>query len=119
MKSFLITVAGIVLSFVASLSGTTWLAIFSTVIALIGAYAQYKDASPYEFVFNDRSWEEGEGNFNLVIHRKKHKKVNPTVTVYELRDQSYELIICDIKVDKNDAIIICSLSRSNGKVVII
>jgi putative exporter of polyketide antibiotics len=46
MKSLLITVAGIVLGLVASLSGITWLAIFSTVIALIGSYAQYKDASP-------------------------------------------------------------------------
>ena len=118
MKSLLITVAGIVLGLVASLSGITWLAIFSTVIALIGSYAQYKDASPYEFVFNNSSWEGGERDFKLVVHRKKHKKVNPTTTVYRLQDQSYELVICEIKANESDAIILGAVSPFNGKVVI-
>ena len=118
MKSLLITVAGIVLGLVASLSGIIWLAIFSTVIALVGSYAQYKDALPYESVFNGSSWEGGESDFKLVIHRKKHKKVNPTIAVYRLQDQSYELVMCGIKADESGAIILDAAFPFNGKVVI-
>lgn len=61
----------------------------------------------------------GERDFKLVINRKKHKKVNPTTTVYRLQEQSYELVIRDIKADESDAIILgAATTPFNGKVVI-
>jgi hypothetical protein len=118
MKSLFVTVAGIVLGLVASLASIAWLAILSTVIALIGSYAQYKDALPYEFVFNGGLWQEGERDFKLAISKKEHKKVNPTATVYMLQNQGYQLIACDISADAGDAIILGAVIPFDGKVVI-
>lgn len=118
MKSLFITVAGILLSLVASLANIVWLAVLSTVVALVGAYAQYKDALPYEFVFDGSSWQGAERNLKLVIPKKQHKKVNPTATVFKRQNQSYEEINCDVGTDESDAIILGAVITFEGKVVI-
>jgi hypothetical protein len=118
MKSFIVTFTGIVIGLLASLASIPWLTILSTIIALIGSYVQYKDALPYEFVFNSGLWQGRERDFNLVIPKNQHKKVNPTTTVYMLQNQSYQLIMCGIMADESEAIILDACAPFDGKVII-
>ena len=74
MKSFLLTVTGILLSLAASLANIVWLTILSTVISLISAYAQFKDALPYKSLFEGSSWQGVEGDFKFVISKKSMEK---------------------------------------------
>ncbi len=118
MKPLLVTVAAIVLGFFSSLSNNTWPTCISTLIALIGAYAQYKDSLPFTFSFDSSSWE-GEGTaLRLTIHRNKHNKTSPVATVYRLSGRVYEEVICEIQADEADAIVLASTIAFNGKVVI-
>jgi len=118
MKPLLVTVAAIVLGFFSSLSNNTGLTCISTLIALIGAYAQYKDSLPFTFSFNCSSWE-GEGtDLRLTIHRKKHNKTSPVATVYRLSGRVYEEVTCEIQADLVGAIVLASNTAFSGKVVI-
>lgn len=118
MKPLLVTVAGIVLGFFSTLSSNTCLAFISTLIALIGAYAQYKDSLPFDFSFNRDSWKCVGTDLRLTIHRNKHNKASPVATVYKLIGRAYEEVICDIQADESGAIVIASNTAFNGKVVI-
>jgi hypothetical protein len=118
MKSLLVTVTGIFLGLVASLLNIHWLAILSTIIALIGAYAQYKDALPYEFIFDASSWKKTDEEYMLVIPKKQHKKESPVSTVFECHNQICQEVICDRCTDKSDAVIVNVNRPFEGKVVI-
>ena len=48
MKAFIITVIGIVIGLAASLANIMWLAVLAALIALAGAYIQYRDATAFE-----------------------------------------------------------------------
>lgn len=82
MKALVITVVAILLGLAASLANIVWLAALATLVALAGAYAQYRDTLPFEFVFSLAGWQENGNEFNLVIPQKQHSKSKPTATVF-------------------------------------
>lgn len=118
MKALLITVVGILLGLAASLGNIVWLSVLAAVVALMGAYAQYRDTMPYEFIFSGSSWQRAGSGFKLVIPKEQHKKSNPTATVFKGENQTYEEVDCDISADTTGAIVLRATIPFEGKVLI-
>ncbi len=118
MKALFVTVIGIVLSFAASVANVYWLAAVAMVIALAGAYAQYRDTAPFELIFEPADWQKVAADFRLVVPSLRHKKASPTATVYLGQPPTFEEAMCDVSTDAGGSIVLGASQPFNGKVVI-
>ena len=118
MKTFLVTVASIVLALVATLLNINWLVVVSTIVALAGAYAQYRDSLPFEFVFIDSMWQKVDNGFQIVIPKTKHTKSRPISTTFQGQHSTYEEVTCAVSVDYQEAVILSVNQPFSGKVII-
>lgn len=118
MKALIITVIGIILGLGASLANVSWLAVLATVVALIGAYMQYRDSVPFEFVFTPDSWQKDGAEFKLVISRAMHNKSAPTATVLLGLAPNFQEVSVGIKTEAGGAVIVEANSTFSGKVII-
>ena len=118
MKAFLITVAAIILGFVASLANLYWLAAVAMVVALAGAYAQYRDTLPFERVFTAADWQRDASDYRLTIRPREHKKKSPAATIYLGTAPNFEVAMCDIHTDADGTVVLCVSQPVTGKVVI-
>lgn len=118
MKALLVTVAAIILGFVASVANLYWLAAVALVVALFGAYAQYRDSVPFERVFTAADWQKNASDFQLVISRREHKKKSPTATFFLGTAPNFEVAMCDIHTAADGTVLLAVSEPVTGKVVI-
>ncbi len=121
MSAFSITIFGILLGLISSLTGITWLTILAAVVAFVGSYLQYKNSVPYELIFSESSWKhngKGENSTSLVIPKRWHKESNPTATVFFGRSPNFEQGIGDAATDADGNITLYAGKPFAGKVVV-
>lgn len=118
MKAFLITVAAIILGFAVSMPNVHWLTAVAMVVALCGAYAQYRDTLPFERVFTVADWQKDATDYRLTISPREHKKKSPAATFYLGTSPNFEVAMCDIHTDADGAVVLVVLQPFTGKVVI-
>jgi hypothetical protein len=118
LKALLLTVGGAILGLVATLTNHVWLAVLATVITLVGAYYQYRDAKPFEYIFSSANWQKDGAELNLVIPKKLHNKTNPTATVFKGLSPNFDEVDVDIKIKLGSTVVIGASLPFEGKVVI-
>ncbi len=119
MKALLVTIAGVILAFVASVLRAPWLAAAASLVAICGAYAQFRAGQPFELMFSDASWRESDGGFSLSVPRAMHKKVRPTATVFEGVATTFHWVGVSIQVSDSGNVELGAATRFTGKVVIV
>jgi hypothetical protein len=117
MNSIFITIAGIVLAFLATLANSNGLAAIAAAISLIGVYMQYKDALAFERTFSEQEWLGADRDFKISFHHKNHKKTTPTSKVF-MGTNPCEEVNCDISVGSDNSVIIGATKPFAGKIVI-
>gem|GEM_PF-7056495 len=89
------------------------------VMALVGAYAQYRSSLPFDFLFSEHTWKQhDEHEFKLVIPQSLHKKVSPTATVFKGMAPRYEEVGVSISTGESGAVVVGAAQRFSGKVTI-
>jgi hypothetical protein len=118
MTALIVTILGVVLAFIASAASATWLAGIASLVAVLGAYAQFRATQPFEFPFTESAWQGSGREFTLSIPKAEHKKTRPTATVFEGFGATFQVVGVSIHIDGDHSITVGAAQRFSGKVVI-
>jgi hypothetical protein len=121
MQNLIITIIGILLGVLASFTNP-FFSIPAGLLAVYGAFLQYKESLPFEIIFQPDRWiKKNDEDFELVIPFVKHKKTNPTVKTYladETDQNKFDETMCSVSVKENE-VLVSACSPFKGKIIII
>jgi hypothetical protein len=115
---FIVTVVSILLGLAASLANQKGLAVIATLMALIGAYLQHKEAIPFECYVSEAMWEKVHDGFQIKFSKKRHKKHSPIAKAYMKKSGKWEEIMLAQSIDVDDNIFLGSNILIECKIVI-
>ncbi len=115
---FIVTIIAIAIGVAASIANILWLVISAGVLALAGAYAQYRETLPFEWCFPSDAWKGAGSDFHLVVPRHRHGKRGPTATVFLGEPPKFEQIMCDVSTTCEGEVILGASKPFSGKLVV-
>ena len=126
MTSLAITVLGILLAAIGFEFGDSWpyqsgalLGCAATAMSIFGAYLQYRESRPLEYLFSERSWQSTGDECVLHIPAWRHRKgTATTVTVLRRNESGYEEVTCGVKATPAGGVVVEACVPFTGKVVV-